>query len=523
MTKKMPQNIKDSFYFEFCKPSNYKDLSIKKNAINNKLENIYNNNIWNLKEQSEQLSKKIEYKGIYNAFLNGVYLLDYKTKPKIKSIIKKDFFNYKYKGENTDRTELNYINVYKAWINNIFQEHSTDINLDWFIYNQNEVLLKLLEYRNINNLKLETIRKDINLLLKLLKIAVGERVEIVNKYKVLQMALSKMHENKEQNNELNEVEAQSFVPYKDLIRLRNKIYEEWNETYENTPLNKYKNPQLRIENIKALLLTFYICFPPSRNEALNLEIVNSEKEAKTKKAAIYIKDKNNIFIYYNDVKKNHQPIDFNLNDPVIKSYSKKHVDLLIETIIESLNDYPREYLFINSKNEPYTEKGLQKMLYDLLKDKNIGVNSLRSSYASYWVPKLNANQVQRVSFLMRTSAAMLYKNYLKKDEIKEEEPLQQTKINNEQKKEIIKFTPEQKEEYDNNRTEYYKKYYEKRKEELLNRAKINDKEKYYLRITRELNQNKKDFKKMKPETIEKYKIKYDDKTKKYISLLNSNH
>ena len=49
------------------------------------------------------------------------------------------------------------------------------------------------------------------------------------------------------------------------------------------------------------------------------------------------------------------------------------------------------------------------------------------------------------------------------------------------------------------------------------------KEKYYLRITRELNQNKKDFKKMKPETIEKYKIKYDDKTKKYISLLNSNH
>ena len=104
---------------------------------------------------------------LYNAFLNGVYLLDYKTKPKIKSIIKKDFFNYKYKGENTDRTELNYINVYKAWINNIFQEHSTDVNLDWFIYNQNEVLSKLLEYRNDNNLKLETIRKDINLLLKL--------------------------------------------------------------------------------------------------------------------------------------------------------------------------------------------------------------------------------------------------------------------------------------------------------------------------------------------------------------------
>ena len=58
MTKKMPQNIKDSFYFEFCKPSNYKDLSIKKNAINNKLENIYNNNIWNLKSNQNNYLKK---------------------------------------------------------------------------------------------------------------------------------------------------------------------------------------------------------------------------------------------------------------------------------------------------------------------------------------------------------------------------------------------------------------------------------------------------------------------------------
>jgi hypothetical protein len=59
-------------------------------------------------------------------------------------------------------------------------------------------------YRNNNNLKLETIRKDINLIMKLLKIAVGERVGVVNKYKILQMALRKMHETKEQNNELNE-------------------------------------------------------------------------------------------------------------------------------------------------------------------------------------------------------------------------------------------------------------------------------------------------------------------------------
>ena len=64
-----------------------------------------------------------------------------------------------------------------------------------------------------------------------------------------------------------------------------------------------------------------------------------------------------------------------------------------------------------------------------MKDKNIGVNSLRSSYASYWLPKCTANQVQRIAYLMRTSPAMLFKNYLKKskEESEEETPKQHHK------------------------------------------------------------------------------------------------
>ncbi len=47
----------------------------------------------------------------------------------------------------------------------------------------------------------------------------------------------------------------------------------------------------------------YILFPPMRNEVMNLEVVSSEKEAKTKKAAIFIKDSKNIFLYFNEIKK----------------------------------------------------------------------------------------------------------------------------------------------------------------------------------------------------------------------------
>ena len=45
MSKKIPKVIKDTFYLEWSKPNNYKDLVIKKNSITKDLETIYNNNI----------------------------------------------------------------------------------------------------------------------------------------------------------------------------------------------------------------------------------------------------------------------------------------------------------------------------------------------------------------------------------------------------------------------------------------------------------------------------------------------
>jgi hypothetical protein len=63
-----------------------------------------------------------------------------------------------------------------------------------------------------------------------------------------------------------------------------------------------------------------------------------------------------------------------------------------------LTDYRRQYL-LNSNNEEYTEDGLKKMLKDITKDKNIGVNSLRSAYVSHYFNKLDKLQLERVAFL----------------------------------------------------------------------------------------------------------------------------
>ena len=95
----VPQIIKNNFYQTFQSLDNYKKLIIKDNETVkliikdnetvDKLRHIFKNNVWNLEEKAKELKKvnKIENKDFYNAWLNEVYLLDYKTKPKLKKLI----------------------------------------------------------------------------------------------------------------------------------------------------------------------------------------------------------------------------------------------------------------------------------------------------------------------------------------------------------------------------------------------------------------------------------------------------
>ncbi len=92
-----------------------------------------------------------------------------------------------------------------------------------------------------------------------------------------------------------------------------------------------------------------------RLEIMHLKTIKSEDEATENEASILIKNKNNIFLYFQTEKKGHKPIKFNINDAVIKSYSESNINVLIENIVESVELYPREYLFETSKGEQYKE------------------------------------------------------------------------------------------------------------------------------------------------------------------------
>jgi hypothetical protein len=414
---------------------------------------------------------------------------------------------------NTDRNELNYISHFKTWLNNFFIDQQEIDNLNYFVLNQNEVLLTLMTQRNQRKNSLETFRKDINLLLHFCKIAETD-VELINKFKVLNMALSLIHNLKEGENKLDDNEQTKYINYEELLKLQKKLYRDWEEAYEQQIITKNKDPGIRYKNIKALLLAFYSLFPPLRLEPMTFKIVKSEAEALEYDNAIYIKNKANIWVYLNTIKKQHKPIKYNLNDTIIRSFSNENVDNLINMLLESVKLYPREYLFINTDGEPYTEKGLQKMMSDLLPNKNLGVNAIRSIYASYWLPKLNKNQITRIAFLMRSSVSMLSTNYLKKtidnQSVITTQP-EQIRADVEQE---IKETKKPRD-----RREYLKNYYEQNKERIIESIKENDKKKYNNRFVRELNDGVILWRNTRASTREKYKLEYDEENNKYISKL----
>ena len=101
-----------------------------------------------------------------------MYLLDHSKQIKMKTLTVESLYNYELKDPKiSESTENTYIAFYKAWINNIFPKYQNETSLNWVIKNQNHVLYKLMEYRSDNKQSLETLRKDLNLMLKLIKLS----------------------------------------------------------------------------------------------------------------------------------------------------------------------------------------------------------------------------------------------------------------------------------------------------------------------------------------------------------------
>jgi hypothetical protein len=122
---------------------------------------------------------------------------------------------------------------------------------------------------------------------------------------------------------------------------------------------------------------------------------------------------------------------------------------------------------------------------------------------------------------MRTSSKTTELNYFKQFETEEKEEIITNETKPEQETEIKikqrqpRLTNEQRAERRNKKNDYYKNYYEENKDKMIEKAKENSRATYGARIIRELNNNSKDISTVKEETLIKWKIKYNEKTKLY--------
>ena len=90
------------------------------------------------------------------------------------------------------------------------------------------------------------------------------------------------------SNTVTPLEATKFINYDDLLKIRQDLYDDWENDFETTVLNKYKHNKLRIKNIKSLLLSFYLLFPPLRLEGFKLKVIKDEKDYINNDASIFI-------------------------------------------------------------------------------------------------------------------------------------------------------------------------------------------------------------------------------------------
>lgn len=531
---------------------NYKELAINNTQINQNLQFLYQDNIWDLPQKFQLLKDYYQQIGISNliSWEQGVYLLDFKKLPPTKKVSVKKFLNGEYKSIETERpnsitTESKYAKriIFYTKTFKPFNKYKDDDDFSWILKHNQELFYEIMMYHNFEKKnQLSSVNDDLKAMIRCLKLILKnpDEQEIRWKYSALQIALGDIDRYKNDLNEISSVnELKSFVPYENLLDLVDRLENDYENDNTN---NKFFKNQLLIA-VASMVLDF-----PSRMDKFEMEIIDDIKDVKYGKC--YILTTNPLTFIFNNGKKQHKPISYQLNATSISGFNSR----LNRIIITSLIRYPRKSLFVNKDTfKPVKEDTVAEWIRFLIPNKTLNVGTFRSSFVSYFYPKFNNLDKKIMVLRMRTSIDEINRAYLKfysnpdtlvkvkveptqellqkvltgkkdtpiivnnnntglikvKDEPADEEyfqpqpiqpvqPIQHQLTRNEQKKINSKI------------------WYENNKEYQKNKSKSkNNPQAYRLRYINELNSNKLEFKSLKKETIDKYDIKYDAVKKLY--------
>jgi len=531
--------------------ASYKTLTIKNDPINQLLLDLYENNIWSLKLKFEELAAYYNDIGISSiiSWNEGIQYLDFDELPSFKKVSIKALTNGDYKSiatdrPNTIRTEKSYGNRFNFFIKTFefLRQYTDNDDFSWILIHHRELLLNILHYHNSKYHSLASVNNDLKCLIRMIKLVLNnpDEEEIRWKYSALQIAIGDIERFKDDFNNIVSInELKSFIPYENLLDLVDKLELYYKQSIGNVSLNQevYLNQLL-------LAVAIMVLDYPSRLDKYEMEIITDE--AQIKEGKCYILLTNPITFIFNNNKKQHKPLKYKLmSRGVLYGFNKR----LNEMILDSITKYPRKSLFIkkdsyeNKQLLPVKEKTITEWIRNLIPNRTLNIGTFRSSFVSYYYPKINNLEKKLMVIRMRTSLDEINRAYLKfytnpdtlvkvKVEPTEElinaansgiinNPIQidnsiSTNINElPQSQPIINSEPIIS---NNERKKLTSKiWYEKNKEH--HKLKVKERDNNPLttrkRYIRELNNKILDYSKMKQETKNKYNIQYDTEKNLY--------
>lgn len=580
------QQIRVEEYKEIKK---YKLLKKVNDELSNKIRFIYENNHWNLMEVFKELKEYLKEIGNSGkiAWENDIQYLDFKSRPPkiLNDISLERMKNGEYaslltdKKPNTKETEATYakrIEYLTNTIEGLKQFHNAQ-NLQWMVDNNRLLLYEILKYHSDARNSIPTLNRDLKVVVRMMKLLMKGEHEIRYKFSALQIAITDIENFSDDLNTIkSKHELNNFIPYEQLLDLCDKLEEEYKDSVEKLNTNIREDgtkhpPDVFYRHMLHLAVALYVWDYPSRKEKLKMDFISNIKDAEPNNNYVLITKQEqqkrsykgracDVKLIFNEVVKDHKPIQYNLKSMGLESLNLRLCNLLKY----SLKTYPRKHLFVNKnafKSNTFKKLSpgtVSDWLSGIYKTKNLGVDTFRESFVSYYFTKINNRQRKVMSIRMRTSMDIILRSYFKfylnpvilakvkiepdADVLKRanegttkenaiqvennaeniqpaQQPVQQPAQERvTERNEIVEKVPNPERKKERNRDNFKKWYNNEDNKKKLN-EKHKDNKTYAKRYVRELNNNKLDFEKMQEETKIKYQLYYDEDNDTYNSRL----
>ena len=324
-------------------------------------------------------------------------------------------------------------------------------------------------------------------------------------------------------NKLTDREIENFVCFQDIVKIRDEYHDKW--------VNKRKDKRL---NMYHLILAMNTYNPPMRLNIVGMEIWTGKKEPPDDVETNYLWKKPDgnyeIIINHDKIENKRRSYakkkGYNYKRQSIKLYEEipgvtdgKRLQSLID---QSLQYFPREYVLagVRTQGSPMGKTSYDKAFETIFKPigKRPTQNLIRKSYVNHWyrLGAVSSKKLEEIAKRMRHSVSIAMLSYVKVN-IDCDKP----QVRGDVLPERIEIeAPKKKTEYFN-AAKYAKQCRQKHGEKIKVQRRANyQKNKDKILMKKVLwNLNHKSTAMPRKDTVDKYKLKYDPREKRWTSDL----